>query len=80
MKEVHGHELINLILKENTPKSIKQIQELAIAKIGENVVYYTCSESSMNTIEMINFLLERNKLIKKGTGYIINTGEVCEHG
>ena len=79
MKEIHGHELIKLLLEINKPLTLDEIKELAITRIGENVTYYTCSESSMNTEGMINFLRARNKLIKKDGGFMINIGEVCEH-
>jgi len=79
MEKIHGHELINMIAGKEKAMSLQEIKETAEKDLGQDVSYYTCSESSMNTDEMIQFLLERHKLIKKDTGYVINFGEVCDH-
>ena len=79
MEHIHGHELINLILQENRALSLEEVKELAENKIGKNVSYFTCSESAMDTEGMISFLLDRRKLVKINGGYVINTGEVCDH-
>lgn len=79
MQQVHGHELINLIIEQDKPMSLDDIKEMAENKIGKNAAYYTCSAESMNTDEMISFLLDRSKLVKKGDAYVIDTGEVCDH-
>jgi len=79
MEKIHGHELINLIIGKEKAMSLTEIRETADKNHGQNVSYYTCSESSMNIEQMIQFLLERRKLIKKDNGYVINSGEVCDH-
>ena len=79
MESVHGHELINLIAQANKPLTIEEIKEMAQTKIGNDIRYYTCSDSSMDLDEMINFLLVREKLIRKNEGYMINFGNVCDH-
>ncbi len=79
MEKIHGHELINLIVRKEKEMSLQEIKETAVKDLGQDVSYYTCSNSSMTTDEMINFLLVRHKLIKKDNGYVINSGEVCNH-
>ena len=79
MKKIHGHDLINLIAQKETAMSLQEIKEAAEKDLGQDVSYFTCSESSMNTDEMIKFLLDRHKLIKKDMCYVINLGEVCDH-
>ena len=79
MEKIHGHELINLIAQKETAMSLKEIKEAAEKDLGQDVSYFTCSESSMNIEQMIQFLVERRKLIKKDNGYVINSGEVCDH-
>lgn len=79
MKKIHGHELIHLIIRKQKAMSLEEIKDAALQDIGQDVSYYTCSESSMNTDEMIKFLLDRRKLVKKDEGFVINRGEVCDH-
>ncbi len=79
MKQVHGHELINLIIETRKALSLDEIRELAENNIGKEVSYYTCSADSMNTDEMISFLLNKQKLIGRNGAYMIDTGEVCDH-
>jgi probable metal-binding protein len=63
----------------NKAMTLEEIKELAEGRIGKDVNYFTCSESSMDTDAMINFLLTRNKLMKVNDGFMINTGSVCNH-
>ena len=79
MNKIHGHELIHLIIRQNRVMSLEEIKDAALQNIGQDVSYYTCSETSMNTDQMIQFLLDRQKLVKKGDGFVINRGEVCDH-
>ena len=80
MQKIHGHELIRLIALSNRVMSLEEIKDLAESRIGKDVHYYTCSESSMDTDAMISFLLKRNKLVQRAGGFTINLGAVCNHG
>ena len=79
MEQIHGHKLIDLIARSNKALSLDGVKKLAYEKIGKNVLYYTCSEDSMDTDEMITFLLNGGKLVKKENGYVIDFGNVCDH-
>ena len=79
MKDIHGHELINLIDKQKKGLSIEEIKQLAHREIGKDVIYYTCSRNNMATDGMIAFLLDSRKLIPAENGYVINHGNLCEH-
>lgn len=79
MKDLHGHELINLIAKQEKELSIEEIKTLAKAEFGEKVVYHTCSMEGMNTEDLINFLIAAQKLVKKEDGYMINQANICNH-
>ena len=79
MTQVHGHELIRLIAQSNKAMTLEEIKDLAESRIGKEVSYYTCSESSMDTEGIISFLLSRNKLVQTNDGFMINMGAVCNH-
>jgi probable metal-binding protein len=79
MKQVHGHELIGLIAKAEKALTLDEIKELAETKLGKDVSYNTCSQQAMDTDEMISFLVNRRKVVKHNGGYVVNTGEVCDH-
>lgn len=79
MKELHGHELIHLILEANKPLTLDEIKKLSEETFGKDVSYYACSASDMDIDEMITFLLTRRKLVNRGNGFVIDTGEVCDH-
>jgi len=79
MEVVHGHQLIGLIIQQNRPVTLTEVKTLAEKYIGTEVSYYTCSEQGMNTEQMIQFLLNRRKLIEREGGYVIDTGEVCSN-
>lgn len=79
MNNLHGHEMISLIIEQEKALSIEEIKELAIKELGANASYFTCSASNMDTDEMIGFLMDSQKLIKVEDGYVINTGNLCDH-
>ena len=68
-----------MIADQQRPMTLAEIKEMAETNIGKNVRYFACSADSMNTDEMISFLLNKRKLVKKGNGYVIDTGEVCDN-
>lgn len=79
MEEIHGHELIGLIAQQGRAMSLEEIKAMAEKEIGANVAYYTCSLSGMDTDAMIAFLLNRKKLVQNGNGWVLDTGNVCNH-
>lgn len=78
MKQLHGHEVINLIVEANKPLTLDEIKTMADNTFGTDTRYYTCSASDLNTEELLEFLMKRNKLIKKGDGYVMDAGDICD--
>ena len=79
MRQVHAHELLNMIAEKNEPMTLEEIKNMAENTIGIDAAYFACSVSDLDTEGIINFFLERRKLEKKGSGYVINSGEICDH-
>ncbi|MFV0366422.1 MAG: YecH family metal-binding protein [Mangrovibacterium sp.] len=79
MKQVHAHELLKMIADKTVPMTLDEIKVMAINSKGDDAQYYACSVSDLDTDGIIDFFIERRKIIKKGNGYVVNFGEVCSH-
>ncbi len=78
MEELHGHELIDLIIRQNKPVGLEDIKKLAEKELGRDTLYFTCQHNNMTTDDLIQFLIDKEKLVPKDDGYVIVTKNICE--
>lgn len=74
---VHVHTVLHLIIDKIEKKeyfSKHSLKELAVDVWGENVQFTSCSENIFGVDELVNFLLERQKVFIKNDLICINNG------
>jgi len=77
--EVHGHEVIAMILESQQPYSRDSLAAAIHTRFGPDVRFFTCSASGMNAAELIGFLEERGKFMPVDGGFTVDPARVCSH-
>ncbi len=77
--EVHGHEVIAMILQSPEAFTRESLAAAIRTKFGSETRFYTCSASNLTPEELITFLEERGKFIPRDAGFTVNPARVCQH-
>lgn len=78
-EEVHGHEVIRMILESGEGYTRDTLEAAIIARFGEKTSFHTCSASGMTAAEIIRFLEERGKFRPVAGGFTVDPSKVCSH-
>jgi len=78
-KQVHGHDVLDMMLASQEVYTRESLQAAMIAKFGPDARYHTCSADNMNAATLIDFLAERGKFTEKPGGFTLDPGKVCQH-
>ncbi|OVE76681.1 metal-binding protein [bacterium F11] len=76
---IHGHEVIKMMINSPAPFTPESLEKAILQKFGAEARFYTCSAENMTAKELISFLNQRDKFIKKGDDVSIDTSKVCDH-
>ena len=68
-EQVHGHEVMRMMLESNTPYTETTLRDAMVARFGEATRFCTCSAENMTADELIAFLRERGKFVARGEGF-----------
>ena len=80
IQNVHGHAIMHLLAASENPLPRKKIQSAVEAQVGQNVRFYTCSAEDLTLDGLLEFLLNRGKIIETAQGYAFNPGaQACNH-
>ena len=77
--EVHGHEVMKMMLESGEQYDVQRLEEAIIARFGESTRFYTCSASGMTARQLIEFLETRNKFVSIGSGFSTDASKICDH-
>jgi probable metal-binding protein len=77
--EVHGHEVIAMMLASSVGYTHESLAAAIRSKFGPNTRFYTCSASNLTAEELIRFLEERGKFTPRDGGFGIDPSQVCQH-
>jgi probable metal-binding protein len=77
--EVHGHEVIAMMMTSDVPFTRASLVATIQAKFGANTRFYTCSASNMSADELVTFLEQRGKFTPQGAGFNVDPARVCQH-
>lgn len=78
--DIHGHEVIAMILNSQEAFTRESLAAAIRAKFGANTRFYTCSAADLTPEELITFLEERGKFVPSANGFTIDPARVCQHG
>ena len=77
--EVHGHEVIAMILESKQPYTRESLATAIIARFGLATRFHTCSAEGMTAAELVTFLEERGKFMPLDDGFTVDPARVCSH-
>ena len=78
-KQIHGHEVIEMMLSSNQVYSRDTLRQAIIEKFGAETRFHTCSAENMAAGELVDFLAQRGKFTESAGGFALNPEKVCRH-
>ena len=78
-KQIHGHEVIELMVGTGEVYTPDSLQAAIIGKFGAEARFHTCSAEDMDAGELIEFLAQRGKFTAEAGGFRINPDKICQH-
>lgn len=79
MNQIHAHTVLNMLLAAEIPYSVDSLKQAVVAEYGEDVRFYTCSQQDLSFDALLEFLLDRRKVIKNGNNITANRERMCNH-
>ena len=78
-KNIHGHEVLEMILDAKQAFTKKSLEEAIIKKFGDDARFHTCSAEGMTAHELIDFLEARGKFVPACGGFTTAADKICKH-
>ena len=78
-EQIHGHEVIEMIIRSGKAYTRDSLRADIITRFGTAARFYTCSAENLTPDELITFLEERGKFRDAGEGFTIDQNQVCSH-
>ena len=77
--QIHGHDVMEMMIAANEPYSKATLKAAIIGKFGAEARFHTCSAENMNADEIIEFLAGRGKFTESAAGITIKADAICQH-
>lgn len=74
---VHGHDVIALVEGASAPFTRATLTAEVVRLWGPEATFYTCSAEGLTAAQLLDFLLERGKLVDSGGELSVIPGRVC---
>jgi probable metal-binding protein len=79
MEQIHGHEVIQMMLQSGKAYSRASLCQDIVAHFGPDARFFTCSADNMTPEELIGFLEAKGKFMPFEAGFQISPDRVCNH-
>jgi probable metal-binding protein len=79
MNEIHGHEVLNMMLASGRTYTKASLVEAIEAKFGAEARFHTCSASGMTAEQLVAFLDAKGKLVPQVDGFRTSANLMCQH-
>jgi probable metal-binding protein len=81
MKEIHGHDVLNMMLDSGLSYTRQSLAEAIIQRFGAEARFHTCSAENLTAAELVEFLETKGKFIPQPDGGINTSPDlICKHG
>ena len=77
--EVHGHDVIDLMLESKQAYTRESLTAAIIARFGPDTRYHTCFAAGLSAAELVTFLEDRGKFMPLDGGFTVDPARVCSH-
>ena len=77
--EIHGHDVIDLILESKQSYTRESLTSAIITRFGAATRFHTCSAAGLSAAELVTFLEDRGKFMPLDDGFTVDPARVCSH-
>lgn len=79
MEQIHGHEVIQMMLESGKAYTRASLLTDIIPKFGLNSRFFTCSAENLTPEGIINFLQAKGKFVPCEAGFQTSSDLMCKH-
>ena len=79
MNQIHGHDVLNMMLASGKTYTKATLVEEIIEKFGRHTRFHTCSAEDMTAGELVAFLESRSKFKPQSGGFQTSKDVICQH-
>ena len=79
MNEIHGHEVLQMMMASGRAYTRASLIETIIGKFGGEARFHTCSASGMTAEQLVAFLESRGKFVSQADGFQTSPDLLCRH-
>ncbi|MHC4777555.1 MAG: YecH family metal-binding protein [Planctomycetota bacterium] len=79
MNQVHGHEVMQMIMSSDKKFTRETLLEEIGAKFGEEARFHSCSQSGMTADQIVGFFESMGKLRFDDGGHSTDLSRSCDH-
>ncbi len=79
MNQIHGHEVLQMMLTSGKTYTRQSLVADIVAKFGAEARFYTCSAEGMTAEGLVEFLDSKGKLIPQDGGLQTSPSVMCRH-
>lgn len=79
MEQIHGHEVIHMMLNSGKTYTRASLAADIIANFGPDARFYTCSAQNLTAEGIIDFLQAKGKFVPSEEGFQTSADLVCKH-
>ncbi len=79
MKQVHGHEVLKMMISSGKPYTRAGLTEEIARQFGADTRFCTCSAENLTAAELVEFLDSRGKFLHQSDGFRTVPDLMCNH-
>jgi probable metal-binding protein len=79
MEQIHGHEVIQMMLDSGKAYSRASLLADIVSNFGPDARFYTCSAQDLTPDGLIDFLQAKGKFVDRDDGFQTSPDLMCKH-
>jgi probable metal-binding protein len=79
MKQIHGHEVLQMMLQSGKAYTRPSLLTDIVAQFGHDSRFFTCSAENLTAEGLIDFLQTKGKFVPCETGFQTSPDLMCKH-
>ncbi len=77
--EIHGHEVLEMMIESGHPYSNKSLEQAISLKFGSTARFFICSGGGMSANELIEALWAKGKFTGTTESFVFDPANRCNH-
>jgi probable metal-binding protein len=79
MNQIHGHEVLQMMLSSGETYTKQSLTVAIINRFGADTRFHTCSAEDLTAEQLVEFLDARGKLVQQNGGLQTSADLLCRH-